>query len=456
MVATRRDGAGTRRLEAARDRHDGEQSYRQDASLIHVRIVARGGSDGYTAPRRRFARCRPDSAEKTNEENERRALARGTAATAMRAKHSDSPASIPGELQASWIRQLAWHYDLINYQFLDSALRPPTFRLSESIRKLGEWNPVHRTLTIGFEHIWTNSWEAVLDTMRHEMAHQYVHEILGLVHAPPHGAAFELACKKLRCDASATAEPDGTERLEESTAERDKILARIRDLFALAGSPNEHEAANAMRMAQKYLLKYNLELADLDRSRGYRMRFLGECSARTQEYEYTLSTILKKHFFVQVIWTHSYDARDDRAGKLLEIYGTPQNLDVAEYVYEYVMRVAESLWDERKHELVRSRAPGQRGTRLQYLAGLLRGLLQKLDSQQHELSEDHGLVWAGDERLKEFYRHHNPRIGSVSTSGVSRNGQFNAGVRDGREITIRRGVSDAAAERGRRIEGPRG
>ena len=59
----------------------------------------------------------------------------------------------------------------------------------------------------------------------------------------------------------ATGDVEG--KLEDSATEKDRCLGRIKELLALAGSPNEHEAATAMRLAQKYLLKYNLEFGDL-------------------------------------------------------------------------------------------------------------------------------------------------------------------------------------------------
>jgi hypothetical protein len=49
-------------------------------------------------------------------------------------------------------------------------------------------------------------------------------------------------------DSQATAEPGAP----------DEVMARIRKLFALAGSPNEHEAALALEKAHALLLRYNL------------------------------------------------------------------------------------------------------------------------------------------------------------------------------------------------------
>ncbi len=368
-----------------------------------------------------------------------------------------SDVEVPAALQRSWIQRLRWHYDHINYQYVDSTLKRPLFLIGQSRQRLGEWNGARRTITISQHHILEHSWETVLDTLRHEMAHQYVHEHLGLPHVPPHGDAFREACRILRCEPDATTRGKPLERLVESNDERDRMLQRIKELFALAGSPNEHEAANAMRMAQKYLLKYNLDLTELDDDRRYETRFLGRCSARIQEYEYTLSTILQDHFFVMVIWTYSYDAIRDRSGKILQISGTPENLEIAEYVYHYVMQLAGPLWHERRREIRRAandarRGGRRRGTKLQYLAGLVRGLLDKLGAQKTTLAQEHGLVWAGDSRLTDFYRYVNPRVRTISSSGVSRSNQYDAGVRDGKKIDIRRGLTGNNGNRGRLLE----
>ena len=356
---------------------------------------------------------------------------------------------VPPQLQAAWLRHLRWFFDFYNYQYLHSRLRPPLFKLGESSRRMGQWDPTTRTITISLTHILENSWVNVLETLRHEIAHQYVHEVMQLPDTPPHGAAFAEACRLLRCNAQCRAAAEDLQALEDSDAERDKILARIRELLALAGSPNEHEAATAMRMAHKYLLKYNLSLEEVEGERAYGVRYLGRSAARIQEYEYTLGHILQDHFFVVVLWTFSYDARRDKLGRILQITGTPANLEVADYVYNYVMGVTDSLWKEHKRI-----ATHERSTKLQYLAGLLHGLLEKLERQKWELKREYGLVWRGDSKLDEYFRYLNPRTSSSGGGGVSRGEGYYKGIQDGWNITIRRPLGGGATNRGRAL--PRG
>jgi hypothetical protein len=356
--------------------------------------------------------------------------------------------AVPPQLQAAWLLQLRGFYDTFNWYYLKLRLEPPLFRLGFGGGRLGEWDPENRTITISVRHILEHSWESVLETLRHEMAHQYVHEVLCLRGAPPHGEAFERACQLLRCDPSSRAAPGRLGDLASSPAERDRILQRIKELLALAGSPNEHEAASAMRMANKYLLKYNLDLSALDGPRHYETRCLGKCAPRIQEYEHALARLLEKHFFVQVLWLYTYDARSNRNGRILEILGRPENLEMAEYVHRYVMGLTEPLWQAHR----RAHGPDS-GTRLQYLAGLLRGLEDKLDEQRRVLKEEQGLIWLGDAELTRFYRHLHPHTCRVGGGGVSRGAGYYSGMRDGRGITIRRGVTGGAANRGRLLPG---
>lgn len=356
---------------------------------------------------------------------------------------------IPPALERAWIRQIRQQFDTYNWIFCRTRLKPPNIRIGRGASKLGEWLGNIRTISISAHHIIDAPWEKVMDTLRHEMAHQYVEEVLGLVGAPPHGEAFVKACALLRADPASRSTRKGDAAA--APLKEDKILDRVRELLALARSPNEHEAASAMRMANKYLLEYNL---DLEREppidRRYVIRYIGRCSARTQEYEYTLSNILRDHFFVSVIWSHSYDALRDRRGKVLQVTGTAENVDMAEYVWHYVTNLAEPLWLAHRES-----AGAESGTKLQYLAGLLRGFDEKLSRQRSELATERGLVWLGDEALDRFYRHLNPRIRSITGNGVERGSGFHAGMRDGRNLNLHRGVGGGSASRGRELEGPK-
>lgn len=360
---------------------------------------------------------------------------------------SEPAAGAPGisaALRAAWARRLRHDFDFFNFYYARKRLRPPLLMIDDDAGRLGAWDRAARCITISAVHILAHSWSAVCATLRHEMAHQYADEVLGCCAGRPHDAAFAEACRVLRIAPEARADRATLEPLEASAAPEDAVLARVKKLLALAGSPNEHEAASAMRMANRLMLEYNLDQVGLDRQRGYASRILGRVSGRVQEHEKTLAGILQDHFFVQVIWVRGYEARTDRGGNVLEVLGTPENLQMAEYVYHYVRNLMEPLW--RAH---RRAHPAGDGTRMQYFAGLLRGFQAKLDEQRDGLKQERGLVWVGDPRLTEYFREMHPRVEHRWSCGVRRTERYAAGVGDGRAIRLRRGIAAAAAERGR-------
>lgn len=352
-------------------------------------------------------------------------------------------------LKTSWIRHLMGAYRYHNWYYLGDALRMPVLQLGDSVTAGGEWDRVHRMLTISIPHLLSALWETVIETLRHEMAHQYVDEVLHAAHEPPHGEAFAHACRLLRLEPAARMDPRAADGLAASTNQRDRILTRIKELMAMAASPNVHEAETAMRLARRELTRYNLSLGDLDAGVRYDVRYLLRGQARIQQYQYALASILQAHFFVRVVWVKSYAPLDDRDETVMKIMGTPENLDVAGYVHAYLTSAGERLWKEYKQ------AHPHGGVRkVQYLAGLMSGLREKLDAEAKGLQlqeNERALIRRGDQALEAFFRHLHPRTRSLSHSGVSYGESFAAGRRDGRAIVISRPITSSAS-RGRLLE----
>src|SRR5205814_7258626 len=125
--------------------------------------------------------------------------------------------------------------------------------------------------------------------------------------------------------------------------------------------------------AQKLMLKHNIEHASHP---SYGFRQLGT-AGRTEESQRILSMILGKHFFVEVVWIPVYRPLDGKRGSVLEICGSPENLAMAEHVYEFLNATALRLFEE-------SDLP--RRERRNYLSGVMTGFNLKLilQSKKHE------------------------------------------------------------------------
>ena len=160
-------------------------------------------------------------------------------------------------------------------------------------------------------------WGAVIEVLKHEMAHQYVHEVLGETEQTPHGRAFREACARMGVDARASGVPDAPPGTGE-----EKIVERITRLLALAESPNRHEAEAAMAAAQRLMLKHNLDAARAHAPADYGFLHLGQPSGRVGEHERLVAMILGAHFFVEAIWVPVYRPLEGKRGSVLEIVGS--------------------------------------------------------------------------------------------------------------------------------------
>ena len=126
---------------------------------------------------------------------------------------------------------------------------------------------------------------------------------------------------------------------------------------------------------------------------------------------------------------------------MLQVLGTPANLDMAEYVYTYLLNLLDRLWKEyRTRNGLRSNRERQR-----FFAGVLAGFYRKLDEQERGLQETRALVWKGDAQLQAFFRYLYPRTRTRTGGGVQQTTAYRDGLQEGRRVTIHKPVSQPAS-----------
>ena len=347
------------------------------------------------------------------------------------------------DLEAALLRALKDAYRDLNYGLFKGRLQPAQLELSDAGSRLGQWQRDTRTIELGRTFASTAGWGEVLEVLKHEMAHQYTAEILGDPDPTPHGPAFQALCDKLGIDGRAAGRPtssaDAPSTVRPSEGEEDaapRVLQRIAKLLALAGSANQHEAELAMNEAQRLMLAYNIERAA---SHHYRFVHLGVPTGRVSEAERTLANVLGEHFFVEVIWVPVWRAQEGRRGSVLEVCGAPANLEMAGYVYDFLLRTANRLWDEhRRAQRIRS----QRDRRT-FVAGVIAGFKEKLD-RQRTAHQSRGLVWIGDADLTKYFRRRHPRIRWTSYQSSTASTAHAEGRAAGRELTLHRPLASSA------------
>jgi hypothetical protein len=357
--------------------------------------------------------------------------------------------TLSAKLEAALLRELLAQYALLANAHFKHALRLPQMVLVDSRARLGRWIEATRTVEVSRPLVLEQPWGVVVEVLKHEMAHQYVSEILGERDETAHGPKFRALCERLGIDAKAAGMPYARNDATGVDPHRGKVAERIARLLALAESPNVHEAEAAMAAAQKLLLKHNIELRETRAAQGYTWKHLGTPTGRTTEAQRVLSMLLCKHFFVEAIWVPVYRPLEGKRASVLEVVGTPENLEIAEYVHGYLVETAERLWREHKSEHG-IRSDRDRRT---FLAGVMTGMRDKL-AREAKRSAQAGLVWVADGDLEAQFRRRHPHVRHVRYAGHQRTEAYAHGREAGEKIVIHRGIKDPVRERGLLL-GPR-
>lgn len=340
-------------------------------------------------------------------------------------------------MNSALIRELARWWAEINQTQFEGAMRPPSLLVDDTPRRLGCWDRTHRTLHLARRLIEQQGWGEVIEVLRHEMAHQYVDEVLEIHDETAHGPAFQRVCEQRSINARASG-------AFESNPEAVAVMRKIQGLLALAESDNENEAKAAMSTAHRLMRKHNIRAARSAGADRYRFVQLGRIRRRTPAHEKILAGLLGQHFFVQPVWVEAYDPDQEARGRVLEVCGRAENLAIAEYVHGFMLATCERLWGAHK------RAKSIKGNRdrRRYLQGVMVGFHERLQGEA-ESAEQAGLIWAGDAGLDSWVGHRYPHLRSGRRTQMRVDGSWAAGRAAGKKVVLRRGVST----KGRGIRG---
>lgn len=352
---------------------------------------------------------------------------------------------LSAELERALLRALLAEWHDINWRYFGRRLRAPTLALHDGQARLGRWDAARRELSLSRALTCGGPWAQAVEVLKHEVAHQFVHEVLGVHDESAHGPAFRQVCAQRGFDGAASGLPasgDGA---------GDPVLRRIAKLLALAGSPNQHEAEQAMRLAQRLMLQHNLDAVAQGTGRGYAYRQVGKPKGRHSAAEKLLAVILGEFFFVEVLWVSTYLVREGRRATVLELCGTPGNLDVAVWVHEFLHATGERLW--RAHQ--RARGITADRDRREYLCGVMQGVRDKLRAGLAD-SRSEGLIWRGDPGLQGYFQRRHPRVTSACGASVRLGAAYDSGRVAGKAIVLSRPLGGEAAPpaRGPRLLGP--
>ncbi len=346
---------------------------------------------------------------------------------------TDAPPVWPRHLEPRYLRAIVSEWRRVNEYHLHRALRVPTFELIDSSEHLGRWTLHTRTIALSRALIHKQPWGIVVEVLRHEIAHQYAHEVLGAIDETAHGPAFRQVCARMGVDAAAAGMP--------APSEADaRIHRRVEKLLALAGSENRHEAEAAMNEARRLLLVHNLDLTPST----YTWRHLGKPTGRVAAWWRQLSNLLNTHFFVETIWVQTFDVASDSWKTQLEVAGTPGNVDMAAWVHDWLVETAERLWLKERNELFLSGA----GDHARYVGGVVRGFADRLAAGAKKNQEE-GLVWVKDPGTERYLGERHGRLRSVSYTIRSGDAASTAGFAKGKDLVLNRPVTGGTGGSGK-------
>lgn len=217
-----------------------------------------------------------------------------------------------------------------------------------------------------------------------------------------------------------------------------RITEKIRKLLELANSDNEHEANLAAERAHRLMLKHNVSQTELTED-DYHAITLAEVKRLDPRWKF-VQGILRLHFNVAPYSRRTHEMTECR------IFGSKANVEIATYVYHFLMRAFRDLWREYK----RNADGAPEAYKQAFWDGVAIGLDEQLTRSRGEFEGETGLIVANDPELDRFRE----RLGMRKQSSRIRhdaNAQA-AGEQAGQNLRIRKGVGGAATASGRYLK----
>lgn len=336
------------------------------------------------------------------------------------------------ETTSLWVSTLLHEFNTQNNiirKHLHDYLERPNFVISLQLNHLmGSWDSNTRTISINRELLYRNSWTDVLETLKHEMAHMIVDEIFK-IDGPSHGEAFVRASQVLGIEYK-----DGKEYHISNNEEWARLVGKVHKLFALGDSNHKAEAEAAVAKAYEIMAKYNISINESGNDKIYTSRPIGKRWKKVPVYVSNLAHIMQKYYFINHIRCGNRDT-----GQHYEFFGQVHNLDIAEYVFNFLIDEGIRQWDyfRSSPEYMESR---HKPSKIAFLDGLYHGFEIKLD-QVNKLVYDkqNGInlpILAKDKMLEEAFGKRYPSTRSIHNFGYSNHNGFEHGVKHGKNITI--------------------
>lgn len=263
------------------------------------------------------------------------------------------------------------------------------------------------------------------------------------------------------------------------------ILVRIKKLLALAQSSNPNEAAVAAAKAQALLTQHNVAMADVEalslRKEGvdqFDWSDIVNESNKSLEWRNTLFLRV-----TQVMWckgwsadrktTHFYDSKGRlrwRVTRRSIVIGRPADVEVARYLYDFLVKTgerlsrdfieqlepSETIWDEDEYDWIPREPAGEwrRGEKNAERHAFLKGFAQEISNrlwrewhEQRQLleSQSNALMVVREHELADWMKEHGVSLHSTKSYYRSNGNSQGAGKAAAASLQISRGVAGGSS-----------
>jgi hypothetical protein len=372
------------------------------------------------------------------------------------------------DTDAVWIMRLESSFYNIReeiYKKLKKDLKAPSFAIKENLTRAetcGTWSKSDRIISLKRSFIKNYEWNAIEFILRHEIAHMIVDEIFAFDNSRPHGEAFKMACDTLGIDNSRLVDDNILNGFKGNC--NNPIADKVRKLMVHGNDKacSKEEAEVFLEKAQELMIRHNIKMVDVCGSeRFFVKRPVGPTFERRPTWLWMLGQIVMESCNVKAILIE--DCKQSR----LEIYGEPNNLDVAEYIFNALLVQGTYLYnsylknvrDIRKTEIeIAKKKASLNNTSYKlyltfspkpssgsFLCGLFNGYYTKTNGNKKVVldkiqKEDGAIIMSNDKLLNEMYnKSYNVRNGS--SRRFSLNSHYYAGNNAGKNLTLAKPVS---------------
>lgn len=256
-----------------------------------------------------------------------------------------------------------------------------------------------------------------------------------------------------------------------SQEEAESIVSKIKKLMALSKSSNENEAASAAAKAQELLLKYNIELSEIQ--------------------DTTVETKLTKEFLElfgrnEVTWkkhlahgvANANLCKGVGSGNGMYFLGKKHNIEIAIYMYQTLVNDLERIADEKWQQILVLRELAAKYPKVEifsdyslayvhgktwkasFYAGAVKTIRERLEENLTELKINNenmmALVTTEDKQLQVYMKQEFPKLVSGRSLHANYRSAYESGRRAGHDIQFKRGVGAGGSYGGAHLLGEGG